>query len=292
MKHIPVLLHEVIEGLALQKGMVVVDGTINGGGHSREILTHIMPKGSLVGIDLDDSLVQKTESTLKEMYPHDDVRVVQGSYTQVQEFLGAKKCDAIVLDLGFSSLHMEGGRGFSFEDEALDMRYDINRGIPAYQIVNTYREEELSDLFFKYGEEPLSRRIAQVICEKRKESPLTKAHELSELVEIVYRKRFRTHSKKHPATRVFQALRIAVNNELDNVAAFLTLVPQILTPGGRCGIISFHSLEDRIIKHTFHQYEKEGKGKRITKKPIIPTREEISNNPRSRSAKLRIFEHI
>ncbi len=292
MKHIPVLLHEVIEGLALQKGMSVVDGTINGGGHSREILTCIMPKGSLLGIDLDASLVEMTQKNLLELYPDEDICVLQGSYTQVQEFLDGKQCQAIVLDLGFSSLHMEGGRGFSFEDETLDMRYDTNRGIPAYQIINTYQEEELSELFFTYGEEPLSRRIAQVICEKRKESPITKAQELSELVAGVYRRKFKTHSKKHPATRVFQALRIVVNGELDNVATFLSLIPEILSKGGRCAIISFHSLEDRMVKHTFHQYEKEGKGRRITKKPIVPLREEIINNPRSRSAKLRIFEHI
>lgn len=292
MKHIPVLLHEVIEGLALQKGMSVVDGTINGGGHSREILTRIMPNGSLLGIDLDASLVEMTEKNLVELYPGENIRVLQGSYTQVQEFLDGERCHAILLDLGFSSLHMEGGRGFSFEDETLDMRYDTSTGTPAYQIINTYQEEELFELFFTYGEEPLSRRIARVICERRKESPITKAQELSELVAGVYRRKFKTHSKKHPATRVFQALRIVVNGELENVATFLSLMPDVLARGGRCGVISFHSLEDRMVKHAFHQYEKEGKGRRITKKPIIPLREEVINNSRSRSAKLRIFERI
>lgn len=292
MKHIPVLLHEVIEGLSLQKGMRVIDGTINGGGHSREILKHIMPGGSLIGIDLDPVLAEKTGDELKTLYPNEDIKVMQGSYDQVGEFLKGEKCDAIVLDLGFSSIQMEGERGFSFEDDSLDMRYNPNEGEPAYQIVNTYTEKELTEIFFTYGEEPQSRHIAKAVCEARKESPITKAQELSEIIERVYKRRFKTRSKKHPATRVFQALRIVTNHELDHVKRFLSVMPDILNAKGRCAVISFHSLEDRIVKHTFRMYEKEGKGKRITKKPIVAMREEVIQNPRSRSAKLRIFETI
>lgn len=290
MKHIPVLLHEVIEGLFLRRGKRIVDGTINGGGHSKEIVKQIMPEGELIGIDRDGELVENTQRTLKELYPSEKIKVYQGSYADIKEVLAEKLCDGIVLDLGFSSLQIEDKRGFSFDDEVLDMRYDKERGEPAYQILNTYEKDELVDIFFKYGEEHQARHIAEKICNQRKEAPITKASELSEVISEVYRRRYKTYSKKHPATKVFQALRIETNKELFHLETFLKVFPDVLKEKGRCVIISFHSLEDRMVKQAFREHEREEKGVRITKKPSIPTREEMQHNPRSRSAKLRIFE--
>ncbi len=297
-RHIPVLLKEVLESLNLSKGKFIVDGTIDGGGHAREIISKIMPGGSFLGIDLDIDLLEKIkESFMKDFSGHKcDIRVEWGNYKDLdyileQNHLG--KPDGILLDLGFSSFHLDdSGRGFTFQkDERLDMRYDMTSGISAAEAVNSTDERVLADMIWKFGEERFSRQIAKAIAQSRRKNRIETTSQLAEVVAgavpAFYRK-----GRINPATKTFQALRIYVNDELRNLSEFLQKVPTLVAKGGIVSIISFHSLEDRIVKNAFADFKKEGLAKIITKKPITASREEVARNPKSRSAKLRVLEFI
>jgi len=297
--HLPVLLHEVIENMGYTPGMVAVDATMNGGGHAREIIKRIMPSGMFIGIDWDKEVLEQTESQIRTecaSYDQSQLRFVWSNYARIAEVLKNEKIpavDAILADLGFSSLQIEDARrGLSFLREGpLDMRYDIHSDkLPAYEIINSFSKEALADIMYVYGEERYARKIAQQIVEQRKKERIYTTRELAELIEHMVPRR---HTKGiHPATRVFQALRIYVNGEFENIKKLLADGIQVLAPKGRMGIISFHSLEDRIVKQTFKLWEEEGIARVITKKPIISTDEEVNKNPRSRSAKFRIAEKI
>lgn len=296
MPHIPVLLKEVIEYLDLELGDFIIDGTVNGGGHAIKILEKISPKGKLLGVDLDKKMIEN--SGLNEL---DNVRLVCGNYADLPEILKKEKlpkADGLLLDLGFSSEQLAptesvgGGfrqRGFSFmKDEVLDMRYS-GEGMTAAEIVNSLSEKDLADIFWKFGEERYSRQIAKKIVEERKEERILTT---GKLVEIVKKAVPRNYEKGriNPATRVFQALRIYVNDELGNLARLLGNLDKILKIKGRVAIISFHSLEDRLVKNYFRDCAKSGKMELLTKKPITASEEETIINPRSRSAKMRVAE--
>lgn len=299
MLHLPVLLQEVIQGLSIKEGDSVIDATLNGGGHAREIIKRIMPSGMFLGIDWDKGIVEQTEQSLRKefnAYPQDRMKFSWSNYADVKHICAREKissADILLADLGFSSEQIDDPqRGLSFMHEGpLDMRYDRQSENPsAAQVVNSFSQEALGDIISVYGEEPHARKIARMLVKERKKERIYTTRHLTEIIEQTVPRR-RWHCI-HPATRTFQALRIYVNHEFDNVRALLQAVPQILISGGRIGIISFHSLEDRIVKQTFRKWEEEGIARIITKKPIIPTDEEIEKNPRSRSAKFRIAQKI
>jgi len=280
--HISVLATELITGLAISPGGIYLDATIGGGGHTRLILQST-PDTKVIAIDRDAEAINAAENNLAEF--KDRITFWHGNFAeyQPQNIL----FDGIIADLGVSSFHLDtGSRGFSFRQEAeLDMRMDRRQSLTAEEIINHWEEKELADIFYKYGEERLSRRIAKAIVEKRPFQTTTSlANEIFHSVPRNYR-----YGRIHPATRVFQALRIFVNQELASLETFLKKSPSWLKPGGRIGIISFHSLEDRIVKHTLREASTL---RVITKKPIIPQEQEIESNARSRSAKLRIAEKI
>lgn len=296
--HIPVLLKETIESLNLSNGKFIIDGTLNGGGHAREIIGKIMPKGIFLGIDLDEEIISQTKSDLIKEFPDfkDHLFFKRGNYKDISRIISEMKLtepDGIILDLGFSSFHIDQSqRGFSFQkDEALDMRYDRSSGIPAYQIVNSTDEKTLADIIWKFGEERFSRQIAKAIVRERRKKKIATSKELAEVIASAVPGFYR-RGRTNPATKTFQALRIVVNDELGNLETFLKAVPQLMNKNGRLSIISFHSLEDGIVKNFFNQFKKEGKAKILSKKPIIASEEEINSNPKSRSAKLRVLEMI
>ncbi|MDI6734152.1 MAG: 16S rRNA (cytosine(1402)-N(4))-methyltransferase RsmH [Patescibacteria group bacterium] len=291
--HKPVLLNEVINLLNPKPGEFFIDGTLGGGGHAREIIKKIFPNGKFLGVDLDTSAIQRFE---KETVGRSGINLVCGNYFDLPNILERKalgRADGIFLDLGMSSDELESsGRGFSFNpqayDEPLDMRYDLKSRITAANILNDFREEELSDIFQNYGEERHLKKIARVIVEARKKNKFRKVSDLIQVILSVA-PRFRGQ-RTHPATKVFQALRIAVNAELDNLEGVLKNIDRILKSNGRVAIISFHSLEDRLVKKRFKNFVTNGLAALLNKKPIKASREEIKNNPRSRSAKLRVIK--
>lgn len=290
--HVPVLLNETIDGLDIHSGDVVFDGTVGDGGHSESICKRYGRNVHLIMSDRDMNSLDTAKERLqglecKKMFYH-------GSFDQIKTILekaGIKKVQRAMLDLGYSSTQLEfSGRGFSFgKDEPLLMTLDnpYSGGLTAKEIVNSWKEEEIYELLKVYGEERFSGRIAKKIVEARRKNPINTTGDLVRIVESAIPFR----SKINPATKTFQALRIAVNDELKKVEEAIDVIFESLSSGGRLAIISFHSLEDRIIKNKFRNLQKEGLGTVITKKPIAPTREEIKNNSRSRSAKLRIIEH-
>lgn len=302
MTHVPVLLKEAIEILGLKPGKFIIDGTVGAGGHAAEILKKIEPGGTLLGIDWDDSAIERAKLNVKGQTSK--VIFVHENYADLPKILKEKnllKADGLIIDLGFSTEELEkSGRGFSFlKDEPLDMRYDIGevesekgkvksgeRIQTVAEIVNSYSEKELADIFYIYGEERMSRQIAKKIVEERRKERIMTTGRLVEVVKMAVGKGYEK-GRINPATRVFQALRIYVNKELENLETILKNLPEIIRPNGRVVIISFHSLEDRIVKNYFKQMEKEGKGEILTKKPVVASKEEIISNPRSRSAKLR-----
>ena len=291
--HTPVLLKEVLEGLAIKPNMTVVDGTANGGGHAQEFLKLISPNGTLIAIELDSTMIpmlqKKLSSTSSKVFIKND------NYKNIAKILnecGIREVEAILLDLGFSTTQLSQMRGFSFnENSALDMRFSNENLTTARELLNNESEDEIIRILIEYGEERFAKRIAHNICESRKKKSIDTT---SDLVNIIYNSLpyFARKGKIHFATRVFQALRIAVNRELDNLLIFLNLIPQILSQNGRVGIISFHSLEDRIVKRNFQLFEKSGYFIRVNKKPIIAHENEKRENPKSRSAKLRILERL
>jgi 16S rRNA (cytosine1402-N4)-methyltransferase len=280
--HLSVLSQEVVEGLAIRPGGRYLDATVGGGGHSRLIL-EAAPGVQLVAIDRDRLALDAAGSRLAEY--GDAVTFWQGNFAEYQP--QELRFDGIVADLGVSSAQLDRPeRGFSFRYEApLDMRMDERQDLSAEEIVNHWDEVALADIFYRYGEERFSRRIARRIVERR---PLETTTQLASAVASSVPGKYR-NGKIHPATRVFQALRIAVNEELAALETFLEKAPLWLHPGGRLGIISFHSLEDRLVKHRMRDSPLL---KVLTKKPITPGEAEIAHNSRSRSAKLRVFERI
>lgn len=297
MAHIPVLLKEVIDGLSLSSSKTVFDGTLGAGGHAQEIIEAIMPEGMYVGCDQDEAMLEKTSNMLVDRFPTyvDRMRFVHDNYAHMCEILSRynMKADAVIIDIGFSSWHVDASnRGFSFRnEEPLDMRYDTSGEVTASMVVNGMHESDLADLIFRYGEERFSRQIAKKIVERRRKEKIQTTSQLVETIREAVPMRYQK-AKIHPATRTFQALRIYVNDELGSLRTFLETVPSCMNAGGRIGVISFHSLEDRMVKNVFREYVQNQVAKEITKKPIIPSRAEQIRNPRSRSAKLRIIETI
>ena len=280
--HIPVLGREVIEGLAVSLGKHYLDVTVGGGGHSRLIL-EAAADVRVTAIDQDEDALAAARKELAEF--GDRIQFIHSNFADYQ--FPPNTFNGILADLGVSSYHLDQAeRGFSFRQAAnLDMRMDRGRSLTAADVINNWDEAELADIFFKYGEERLSRRIARRIVERR---PLHTTIELAEAIASSVPPKYR-YGRIHPATRVFQALRIVVNDELKSLETFLDKAPNALVPSGRIVVISFHSLEDRPVKHGLRNSPLL---KVLTKKPIIAQEEEISKNPRSRSAKLRIAQRV
>jgi len=294
--HIPVLLKEVMDGLNPKPGETMIDGTANGGGHTRAIADKLAPDGRVISIEWDTEIFKKLKSDIENSEYKDRVVAVNDNYANLKNILSeleVEKADGVLLDLGFSSVHVDiSGRGFSFQkDEPLDMRYNQDQAVTSYEIVSSWPELEIAEILKKYGEERFAYRIAKAICENRKREKIGTTLQLVDVVRgavpAFYRK-----GKINCATRTFQALRIAVNGELDNIENVLPQIIDVLNSGGRIAIISFHSLEDRIIKNFFRDKSKEGLLKIITKKPITAAKEEAFENPRARSAKLRVAVKI
>src|SRR3989338_402573 len=284
-KHIPVLLSKVIEGLNLKNDSTVVDATVNGGGHAREILKRIGQEGKLIGLDWDSGMVEKLQ---KDLGGEKRVKLFHSNFSELEKVAGSFRPDAILFDLGLSSLQLlASGRGFSFKaDMGLKMTFDLNQRPNAEEFIRIAHVKDLEEVIRKYGEERFAGRIARAIAEYRAKKRITSAKELSEIILRVVPRRGRIN----PATRTFQALRIYLNHELENLESGLAGAWKIVKPEGRIAVIAYHSLEDRIVKKFFKEKAKGEQGKLINKKPIVPNREEILENPRSRSAKLRIIE--
>jgi len=290
--HKPVMVEEVLDYLNLQSGQIILDCTVGGGGHASGILDKIKPDGFLIGIDKDMEILQTAKQSLSKTTGK--FKLYHADYSDIDEVLRQAEVDkvnGVLLDLGVSSLQFDqADRGFSFAKEApLDMRMDRSRGITAQNLIRRLSETELAELLWKYGEERWSRRIARAILKEKKGVGITSTRQLAAIVERVVP---RGKSKIHPATRVFQALRIAVNKELDNLEIFLDKIYNYMAVGARIVIISFHSLEDRIVKSKFIAMAKKNIFRVLTKKPITPHESEIGENIRSRSAKLRAAERI
>ena len=290
--HEPVMVDEVLEFLRLKNNSKVLDATVGCGGHAEFILKKIRPDGILIGIDRDrDSLKIAGERLGK----FKNVYLKHANFTDIDKVLndcGVEKVDAALFDLGISSYQLKKpDRGFSFEKESfLDMRMDVGTSLRVYDIVNRYKRDALETIIRDFGQERYFRRIARAVVEKRKEAPIKTTSDLANLIRKAVGGRY-GHQKIHPATRTFQALRIAVNGELDNLRTVLDKILDFLNPNGRLCVISFHSLEDGIVKRRFREFKKDSRGNIITKKPLGPKEEETGRNPRSRSAKLRVFEY-
>ena len=307
-KHKSVLLNETIDGLNIKPDGIYVDGTLGGGGHAYEVCRRLGEKGSIIGIDQDAAAIEAASARLKDF--GEKVTIVRSNYCDMKSKLhelGIDKVDGIVLDLGVSSYQLDTAeRGFSYREEApLDMRMDTRQKMTARDIVNDYTEADLYRVIRDYGEDKFAKNIAKHIVQARAVKPVETTAELSEIIRASIPMKFQKKSG-HPAKRTFQAIRIELNRELDVLRDSLDDMIDLLNPGGRLCIITFHSLEDRIVKSAFRKNEnpctcppdfpvcvcgKKSKGSIITKKPILPSEEELEYNSRSKSAKLRIFEH-
>lgn len=289
--HTPVLLREVLEVLNPEPGQLFIDATVNGGGHAREIAKRVGEKGKVIGIDRDCDIIRETKIK-NHALGIKNMPLICDRYTRIRDIArahGLPRVHGVLFDLGFSSYHIDrSGRGFSFlKDEPLDMRYNRSeRGASAADIVNTYTEKELADIFTRYGEERFARRIARAIAAGRSREKILTSRRLADIVCRVPANRAR-RQRIHPATRVFQALRIAVNDELSSLAAALPAALSLLAPGGAIAVIAFHSLEDRTVKTFLRNQERIGAARIITRHPVRPSREEIRGNPRSSPARLR-----
>ncbi len=284
--HQPVLLREVIKALDLEPGLIVVDGTVGGGGHSRRILDQIGETGRLIGLDRDAMMLKLAEARLNQT----NCLLRQASYIEMPRILqelDLGEVDRVLLDLGLSSDQLaDESRGFGFEAEGpLDLRFDKTQGQPAWELIANQTEADLIFVLETFGEERFSKAIAQELISRRKTQPVQSAKDLVDAVEKAVPDSAKRAARKHPATRVFQALRIAVNRELEQVETVLNqTLPQVLKPGGRAVVITFHSLEDRIVKDAFRDSIR---WQNLTPHPIIATPTEQRINPRSRTAKLR-----
>ena len=302
--HLPVLLKECMAQLNLRDGCDYLDCTLGGGGHSSQILAGIQG-GSLTGIDRDaDAIAAATGRITDPRF-----QALRGNFHDAQALTGGRKFDGILADLGVSSHQLDvRERGFSYHDDApLDMRMNAEDPVTAAQIVNERSEDELNRIFRDYGEEKWARQIARVICDRRRQAPIVTTSQLVAVIDAAIPKKFRERDGSHPARRVFQALRIAVNDELDPLADSIRMLADMLKTQGRLCVITFHSLEDRIVKNTFRELAnpctcppempvcvcgKKPTVKLITRKPITASAEELAENPRSRSASLRVLEKI
>jgi len=292
--HTPVLLKEIIEYLNLRNGDMVLDATINGGGHAEKILERIGSNGKLIGIDQDEEVLNKTRIKNQDLGIK-NIFLLNGNFRDMDKLLeplGIKKLNAILFDFGMSSFHVDkSGRGFSFQkDEPLIMNYKLELGpsdLTAKEILNKWPEKEICQILQEYGEERYARKIATSIVGARKEKRFETTFDLVEVIQKNIRK---GNPRINPATKTFQALRIAVNDELNALEEGLEKAWGFLARDGRMAVMSFHSLEDRIVKFFFKEKKSEEGARILTKKPIIPKREEIKLNPRSRSAKLRVIE--
>jgi len=319
MEHVSVLKNDVQKYLGLKDGDVVIDATLGLGGHSLDILQRIGENGKLIAFERDERNLDEAKKRLKDygkqiIYIHDSFRYLKSRITGC-EASGSepnsyiKQVDAILFDLGLSSPHVDDAqRGFSFLKEGpLDMRFDPRSDLTAEKVINTYKEEDLVKIFFEYGEERMARKAAGKICERRDDKKFSSTTEFAEFLEgILPGRRSGRLSKTHPATKIFQALRVEVNDELNALKEALQQSMEVLKVGGRIVVISYHSLEDRIVKQFFKKLEKPPATqeqvlyqvhgdpivKKLTKKPVIPTDKEIEENPRSRSAKLRAYEKL
>ena len=306
-KHVSVLLQETVDGLNVKPDGIYVDGTLGGGGHSYEVCTRLGAKGSIIGIDQDEAAIEAASIRLKDF--GEKVTIVRSNYCDMKSRLhelGIDKVDGIVLDLGVSSYQLDTAeRGFSYrEDAPLDMRMDQRSEMTARDIVNDYSEMDLYRVIRDYGEDKFAKNIARHIVRERAKRPIETTGELTEVIRHAIPMKFQKKTG-HPAKRTFQAIRIELNRELDVLRDSLDDMIDMLNPGGRLCIITFHSLEDRIVKSAFKKNEnpctcpsdfpvcvcgKVSKGRVITRKPILPSEEEMEVNSRSKSAKLRIFE--
>ncbi len=306
-KHVSVLLNETIEGLNIKPDGIYVDGTLGGGGHAYEVLKRLSPKGRLIGIDQDGEALRAADQRLKEF--GEQVTLARDNYCEIDrvlESLGIEKVDGILLDIGVSSYQLDNlERGFSYKSNApLDMRMDTRQSLTAADVVNSYSENELFTIIKDYGEERFARNIAKKIVQSREDKPLETTQELSEIIQSAIPMKAKAKGG-HPAKKTFQAIRIEVNRELAVLKESIDKMIERLNPGGRICIITFHSLEDRIVKTKFRENEnpctcppdfpvcvcgKKSKGRVITRKPIVPSEDEIAVNKRAKSSKLRIFE--
>lgn len=310
--HIPVLLEECLEGLALKEGGAYLDCTLGGGGHSGAILQRI-GRGSLTGIDRDGEAIESASEHIRALNCAGSFTALRGNFHEARLLLEragiAPAFDGILIDLGVSSHQLDvRERGFSYHDDApLDMRMDTSQPLSARDIVNTWSEDDLTRIFRDYGEEKWARQIARVLCDRRRLQPVERTGQLVEIVDAAIPKKLRQADGSHPARRAFQALRIAVNDELEPLADALRMLAELLLPGGRLCVITFHSLEDRIVKNTFRQLAepcicpksfpvcvcgRKATVKLVTRKPITASQRELEENPRARSASLRIIEKL
>lgn len=305
--HYSVLLNETVDGVNIKKDGIYVDCTLGGAGHSNEILKRLGENGRLIGIDRDSYALGKAAERLS-VYGQRAV-LLKGNFCDAAELIkeaGFEKIDGVIADLGVSSFQLDNAdRGFSYmQDAPLDMRMSQDDGFSAYNVVNEYDEKKLSKIIDMYGEERFARNIAKNICKYRETKPIETTFELAEIIKKSIPAKNKADGP-HPAKRTFQAIRIEVNGELDVIDNMINAVFPMLNPGGRIAVITFHSLEDRIVKQTFAELAKgcecppdfpvcvcgkQPKGRVITKKPVLPSEKELEENPRSRSAKLRIFE--
>ena len=304
--HIPVLYYETLDNLVINPDGIYIDCTLGGGSHSEGILERLSDKGLLISIDQDSNAIEYSKKRLEKFGPK--WKVFKGNFENIDTIAymaGVDKVDGILMDIGVSSKQLDDPeRGFSYRyDVKLDMRMNTEQKISAYDVVNTYSEEQLSKIIFEYGEERHARKIAKLIVEERKSSPIEKTSDLIALIKRAYPER----ASKHPAKKTFQAIRIEVNRELEVLENAISKAVELLKVGGRLAIITFHSLEDRIVKNKFKDLATACKCPKdipicvcggvkkfeiITKKPIIPVDDELKNNNRAHSSKLRILERI
>jgi 16S rRNA (cytosine1402-N4)-methyltransferase len=292
--HVPVLLKEAIDFLAVKRGGTYLDATVGLGGHSYEIAKRLGAPGHLIGFDKDPAALERAHEKLNALDESPQITLIHGSFAEVGERIAPASLDGLMADLGVSSLQLgDAARGFSFQaDGPLDMRMNPMSGDTAEQVVNHLDERKLADVIYEFGEERRSRRIARAIVRSR---PISTTKQLVDVISAAARPMKlgrHKYDRIHPATKTFQALRIFVNRELDDLNALLEATPRALKPGGRVVVISFHSLEDRIVKDAFRDGMKNKYFRLLTKKPQTASEEEIDRNPRSRSAKMRAAEKV
>ena len=290
--HTPVLLKEVLEYLNPQPGQKFIDGTINGGGHGLAIAERVKPDGKLLGIEWDKQIFESLKLKAESLKLN-NIILINDSYVNLKKIAEENnftEADGVLFDFGISSWHLESGRGFSFQkDEILDMRFSPDLTVSALEIVNQWPKEDLEKIIKEYGEESFARTITEEIVEQRKMGIIKTT---SQLVEVIKKAvpNWYANRRLHPATKTFQALRMAVNQELENIEKGMEAALEVLKPGGRLAVISFQGLEDKVIKRVAAEAKREGVLKVITKNVVRPSLEEIKNNPRARSAKLRVYE--
>lgn len=290
--HKPVLLKEVLEYLHPQPGQKFIDGTINGGGHGLAVAERIKPGGQLLGIEWDKQIFEKLKDKIAAENL-ENIILINDSYVNLKTIAagnGFGEADGVLFDFGISSWHLESGRGFSFQkDEILDMRFSPDLAVSALEIVNQWLEEDLEKIIKEYGEESFARQIAEEIVEQRKVGIIKTTNQLVGVIKKAVPDWY-ANRRLHPTTKTFQALRMAVNQELENIEKGMRAALEVLKPGGRLAVISFQGLEDKVIKKAVGEAKREGVLKVLTKNVVRPGWEEIKNNPRARSAKLRVYE--